>query len=184
MNFVALLWLPILVSAVAVFVLSAASHMLLPWRRDEFRGIPGHEAIQAVVKDLPPGQYLFPAGLDPRERGGKEWLARWAAGPSGWLTLVPREPIAMGRNMAQSMLAYLVVSFLTAYLATFALGAAPASFTVFRFVSTLGVLTYATGTSFTSIWYGRPWKAFAADVLDAVVLAFAMAAVFAWLWPR
>jgi len=90
----------------------------------------------------------------------------------------------MGRNMGQSFLVYLVVSFLSAYLATFALGTRPPTIAVVRFISTVGVLAYAVGTSFHSIWFSRPWKAYAADVLEAVVQGFAMAGVFAWLWPR
>lgn len=184
MDFLTLLWLPILLSAVAVFVVSAASHMLLPWRRAEFGHVPGFEAVQAAIQGLPPGQYLFPAGSDPKERGSKEAMGQWAAGPSGWLTIVPRGPMAMGRNMGQSFLVYLVVSFLAAYLATFALGASPPTIAIVRHVSTVGILSYAVGTSFHSIWFSRPWRAYVTDVLEAVVQGFAMAAVFAWLWPR
>lgn len=185
MEFIPQLWLPILLSAVLVFAISAASHMLLPWRAGEFRHVPGYESLQAAVKDLPPGQYLFPAGPDRRERGSREAMERWAAGPSGWLTIVPREPIRMGRNMGLSFVAYLAVSFLVAYLASFTLGTAarPPTIAIVRVVSTVGVLAYAVGTVFQSIWYSRPWTAWGADVLDAIVQAFAMAAVFAWLWP-
>lgn len=184
MTFIALLWLPILLSAVLVFAVSAASHMFLPWRQDEFRHVPGAEALQAAVRDLPPGQYLFPAGPDPKARGSREWMERWAAGPSGWLTLVPRGPISMGRNMGQSLLVYLVVSFLAAYVSELALGAAPTRLAIVRVISVIGILAYGVGTSFTSIWYARPWKAYALDLLDAVVQGFVMAGVFAWLWPR
>lgn len=184
MGFIALLWLPILVSAVAVFVVSAASHMFLPWRVKEFGHVPGFEAIQAVVRDLPPGQYVFPAGPDVKERASREWMARWAAGPSGWLTLVPRAPIAMGRNLGQSFLVYLLVSFLSAYMAQLALGDAPPRLAIVRVLWVTGILAYGVGTSFTSIWYSRPWSAYAADLLDAVVQGLAMAAVFGWLWPR
>jgi hypothetical protein len=184
MSFIALLWLPILLSAVVVFAVSAASHMLLPWRRDEFGHVPGAEAVQAAVRDLAPGQYVFPAGPDPKERGTKLALERWAAGPSGWLTIVPREPLNMGRNMGQSFLVYLVVSFLAAYLAQLALGDAPSRLAIVRVLSVVGILAYGVGTCFTSIWYSRPWKAYALDLLDAVIQGFAMAGVFAWLWPR
>jgi hypothetical protein len=184
MSFIALLWLPILVSAAVVFALSAASHMFLPWRLNEHARLPGHEAVQAAVRDLPAGQYGFPFEEDPRQRGSKIAMERWAAGPSGWLTIVPRRPIAMGRNLALSFLVNLVVSFLAAYLAAFALGDAPERIAITRVVSVVGVLAYGVGTCFNSIWYARPWRAYAADLLDAVVQGFAMALVFAWLWPR
>ena len=47
MSFLATLWLPLVVSAVVVFVLSAASHMVLPWRRNEWGRITDHAALQA-----------------------------------------------------------------------------------------------------------------------------------------
>lgn len=178
------LWLPILLSAVAVFVLSAASHTLLPWRIGEYRHVPTAAAVQAALKDLAPGQYVFPAGPDPKSRGSAEALAAWAAGPSGWLTIVPPEPLHMGRNLGQSFLVYLVVSFLSGYLAAFALGSAPPAVAVVRLVSTVGILAYAVGTSFNSIWFSRPWRFWVADLVDAVVQSFAMAGIFAWLWPR
>src|SRR5512141_2550143 len=104
MSVVAQLWLPILVSAALVFVLSAASHMVLPWRKGEWGRITDFAALQAALQALPPGQYAFPAAPDPREQMKPEWLERWAKGPSGWLTVAPRRPIRMGRNMALSFL--------------------------------------------------------------------------------
>jgi hypothetical protein len=184
MSFIALLWLPILLSAVVVFALSAASHMLAPWRKNEVGHIPGQQAVQAAVRDLPPGQYAFPADPDPKQRATRQSMERWAAGPSGWLTMVPRGPMGMGRNMALSFLVNVAVALLAAYVAAFTLGEAPGRLTILRLVSTVGVLSYGVAQIYFSIWYARPWKAYAADLLDAVVQAFAMAAVFACLWPR
>jgi hypothetical protein len=90
----------------------------------------------------------------------------------------------MGRNLGQSFLVYLLVSFLAAYVSQLALGDAPTRLAIVRVLWTIGILAYGVGTSFTSIWYSRPWKAYAADLLDAVLQGLAMAAVFAWLWPR
>lgn len=184
MSFLALLWLPILLSAVLVFVLGAASHMLLPWRKNEFNHVPQSDAVQAAVRDLPPGLYLFPAAPDRKDRMTPAWMERWAAGPSGWLTLVPKGPIRMGRNMGLSFLVNLAVSFLAAYAAAHAFGAAPPYRSVFRVVGTIGFLSYGVAPAFASIWYSRPWRSYAADLLDALVHGLAMAGVFGWLWPR
>jgi len=184
MSFLALLWLPILLSAILVFLLSAASHMFLPWRRNEFRHVPQSDAVQAALRGLPPGQYLFPASADSRERMTAEWMQRWAAGPSGWITLAPQGPINMPRNLGLSFLVNLLVSVLTAYVAALALGPSTPYLEVLRLVSTIGFMSYAVGTSFNSIWYSRPWKDYAADLVDALVYGFAMAGVFGWLWPR
>ena len=182
MSFLVHLWLPIVVSAVLVFVLSAASHMALPWRKNEWNRITDFEPLQASLKGLRPGLYAFPAAPTPKEQMTKEWRERWAKGPSGWLTIAPSEPIDMGRNMALSVVAYAVVAALAAYVAWHALGPAARGRAVFRLVGTLGFMSFAVGTVFQSIWYHRPWRAYASDLVDALLFGLAMAAVFAWLW--
>jgi len=184
MAFVAQLWLPILVSAVAVFVLSAASHMLLPWRRGEWRRIPQFEAVQAPLRGLAPGLYAFPMAEEPRDSMKPEWMERWAKGPSGWLTLAPPGRVSMGRNLALSFLVFLAVAFVEAYVAWHALGPAAHGRAVFRLVGTVGFLSFGVGPIFNSVWYHRPWRAYVSDVVDALLFGLAMAAVFGWLWPR
>jgi hypothetical protein len=183
MSLVAQLWLPILVSAVLVFVLSAASHMALPWRRNEWGRITEFDALQAALRGVKPGLHAFPASPDPKQQMTKEWMDRWAKGPSGWLTLAPPGPIDMRRNMALSLLVFLAVAFLDAYVAFHALGPAPRPRAVFRIVGTVGFMTFGVASVFDSIWYHRPWRAYVSDVIDALLFGLVMACVFAWLWP-
>lgn len=183
MSFVAQHWLPILVSAVLVFVLSAASHMVLPWRRNEWGRITEFDALQAALRGLKPGLYAFPASPDPKQQMTKEWMERWAKGPSGWLTLAAPGPIDMRRNMALSFLVFVGAAFLDAYVASHALGPAPHPRAVFRIVGTVGFMTFGVASIFDSIWYHRPWRAYVSDVIDALLFGLVMAGVFAWLWP-
>ena len=184
MSFVAQLWLPILVSAVLVFVLSAASHMLLPWRRMEWGRVTEFEALQAAVRGLAPGLHYFPASPDPKQQMSAEWLERWAKGPSGWLTLAPPGPIDMRRNLGLSLLVYLGVGLVDAYVTWHALGPAAHYLAVFRIAGTVAVMSYGLGTIFHSIWYHRPWRSYLADAFDALVFGLVTAGVFGWLWPR
>jgi hypothetical protein len=184
MAFVASLWLPILLSAVLVFFLSAASHMALPWRRGEWKRITDFAALQAALRDLPPGIYAFPAAPEPRQQMTPEWLERWAKGPSGWLTIAPHRPIRMGRNMALSFLVFLGVAFMAAYTAFHALGPGAHYLRVFRIVGTVATLAFGVGKIYDSIWYDRPWRAYLSDAIDAVLFGLVMAGVFGWLWPR
>lgn len=184
MSFVAQLWLPIIVSAVVGFALSAASHMLLPWRRNEWGRITDYGPIQAALRGIEPGLYAFPAAADPKQQMTKEWMERWAKGPSGWLTLVPPAPMSMGRNMALSLLVFLGVGFFDAYVGSYALGPAARPIRVLQIISTVGFLSFAVEPIFGSIWYGRPWRAYLSDVIDALLFGLGMGAVFAWLWPR
>jgi len=178
------LWLPILLSTIVVFALSAASHMVLPWRRNEWGRITDAGALQGAIRGLGPGQYAFPAAPDAKQQMRKDWMERWAAGPSGWLTIARPGPIRMGQNMALSFLVFLFVSFVEAYLAAHMVGT-PARFRlVARVVGTVGFMSLGVGSIFNSIWYHRPWRAYCADLVDAVLFAAAMAIVFGLLWPR
>jgi hypothetical protein len=184
MTVLAHLWLPILLSAIVVFALSAASHMVLPWRRNEWGRITDAGALQGAVRGLAPGQYGFPAAPDQKQQMTKEWQDRWAAGPSGWLTLARPGPMSMGRNMALSLLVFLFVAFVDAYLTAHMVGSPVRFYSLARVVFTVAFLSFAVGPIFNSIWYSRPWRAYLSDLVDAVLFSAAMAVVFGLLWPR
>ena len=59
---VASLWLPILVSAVIVFLASWIVHMFLPYHRSDFVRLPQEDAVLDALRSLniPTGQYLAP----------------------------------------------------------------------------------------------------------------------------
>jgi hypothetical protein len=57
------LWLPILLSAVAVFIVSSIVHMALQfWHRNDYRKLPEEDAVLAALRPLniPPGDYMAP----------------------------------------------------------------------------------------------------------------------------
>lgn len=64
MNMIAIsaLWMPIVVSGVAVFVASSVLHMVLQYHRADYKKIPNEaEALAGLAKAaLPPGYYHFP----------------------------------------------------------------------------------------------------------------------------
>lgn len=184
MAFLAQLWLPIVVSAVLVFAASAVTHMFVPYRQNEWKQVPGQDAIQAALKGAAPGLYVFPSPADPRERGKPESMKRWAEGPCGFLSLVPPGPMSWGRNLGLSFLVNLVVSAMAGYVAFHALGASPHYLAVFRLVGTVGILAYGVGTLYEGIWYWKPGPSLAMNALDAVIFGLLMAGTFGWLWPR
>ncbi|MFT3917431.1 MAG: hypothetical protein QM704_26095 [Anaeromyxobacteraceae bacterium] len=185
MTFLAASWLAILVSTVLVFVTSAVSNMLLPHHKNPWSRAPDERALQAALRDAPAGLYAFPEPTDPAQRRSPEFLARWAAGPSGFITVVPRGPFSFGRNLGLSFLLELVISFFTAYVVFRAFGAAaPGYHAVFRLTFTIGFMTYALAPAFDSIWYGKPWRSWVNVAIDGVLYALVMAGTFGWLWPR
>ena len=56
------LWLPILLSAVVVFVASSIIHMVLPYHRSDFKKLPDEEGVMGALRKsaVPPGDYVFP----------------------------------------------------------------------------------------------------------------------------
>jgi hypothetical protein len=184
MAFLAQLWLPIVVSAVLVFVVGAVTHMLAPYRRTEWGHLPKQGAIQEALRGAAPGLYVFPTPADPAERGKPEALQRWAEGPSGWLSLVHPGPINMGRNLGLSLLMNLFVSAMAGYVAVHALGAAPHYRPVFRLIGTVGFLAYGVGPIFEAIWFWRPWRSLLYLAIDALLYGLVMGGTFGWLWPR
>ena len=63
------LWLPILLSAVIVFVASSIIHMLTPWHRSDYPKVPDEDMLISAMRPLaiPPGDYMVPGCDDMKE---------------------------------------------------------------------------------------------------------------------
>src|SRR5271169_4168274 len=89
----AALWLPILLSAVIVFVASSVMHMLLPYHRTDYKQLPEEDKILATLRPagLKPGLYFFPyyTHKDMKSPAVQE---KYKQGPVGLLTVFPSGP--------------------------------------------------------------------------------------------
>lgn len=168
------LWLPILLSGIAVFVASAIAWMALPFHRTEWQSLPNAaETFPSIAKmGIAPGQYIFPGMDDDPERQ--------KSGPWGTLSIWVGQP-SMGMNMLQSLVFYWFASFCIAYLATLAIPSGADFMKVFRFVGTAGILTYCFAGIPNGIWFKRKllW-----DVVDGIAFALLTGVIFALLWPK
>ncbi|HYM35348.1 MAG TPA: hypothetical protein VET48_08135, partial [Steroidobacteraceae bacterium] len=56
------LWLPILLSAVIVFVVSSIIHMVLPWHKSDYPKLSNEDKVLDALRPLsvPPGDYMMP----------------------------------------------------------------------------------------------------------------------------
>lgn len=56
------LWIPIVLSAVIVFVASSILHMVLPYHQSDYKRLPDEEKIIPALRaaGLPRGVYVFP----------------------------------------------------------------------------------------------------------------------------
>ena len=69
------LWLPIVLSAVFVFLVSWVTHMLLTYHRSDYAKLPDEDAIMAAMREagVQPGNYFTPWGDGPKDMANPEW---------------------------------------------------------------------------------------------------------------
>jgi len=173
------LWLPILVSGVALFFASWAAWMLLPHHKGEWKGLPDEGAVMNALRNVPPGQYMFPYAAKPEDCKSEEFKRRRETGPTGTLT-VWKKPSNMGANMLCTVLFFIIANFVIAYLTGISLDPGESFMKVFRFVGTAGILTYGTANVLNGIWFGRKMIA---DIADGIAYGLITGLIFAALWP-
>src|SRR5881398_3695080 len=56
------LWLPILLSSVAVFVVSSVIHMMSPWHKSDYPKLANEDQVMDALRRfaIPPGDYFVP----------------------------------------------------------------------------------------------------------------------------
>ncbi|MEO6324420.1 MAG: hypothetical protein ABIT01_10875 [Thermoanaerobaculia bacterium] len=179
------LWLPILLSAVAVFVASSVIHMLLPHHRSDYKKAPGEDELMDTVRRLsiPPGDYLFPYAGSPAGMKDPEYAAKWKKGPVGMMTVM-RSPHEMGKTFILWFLYCVVIGVFAAYVTGHALPAGAHYRSVFRFAGITAFACYGLALWQNSIWYHRSWLTTLKSNLDSLVYGMLTAGIFGWLWPR
>jgi hypothetical protein len=182
----AALWLPILLSAVIVFVASSLIHMVLPWHKSDYARVPDEPALRAALRPLaiPPGDYMVPRPMAAAELRSPEFLARVNEGPNLVVTVLPNAPFSMGRNLGLWFVYLVVVALFAGYVAGRALPPGTKYLQVFRFVGTTAFLGLTVALWQMSIWYRRSWTTTIKATVDGLLYALLMAGTFGWLWPR
>jgi hypothetical protein len=180
------LWLPIVLSAVIVFVASSVIHMVLRYHRKEYRGLPDEAAgLEALRKQgLTPGTYILPYAPTSKAMGSPEMLAKYNQGPVGLLTIIPSGPPALGKNLTLWFLYSVLVGVFVAYLTGRTVAPGAEYLGVFRVAGTVAFMGYGVGNLVDSIWKCQRWSATLKMTFDGLVYALLTAGVFGWLWPR
>lgn len=178
------LWVPILLAAILVFVVSSIIHTLSPWHRNDYPRVPDEDRVMDALRPLaiPPGEYMVPRG-HRKEMQSPEFIEKLKKGPVLMLQVLPNGPFAMGKSLAQWFLYSIVVGLFSGYLASRALGPGAEYLDVFRFVGTPAFLGYSVALWQMSIWYQRSWSLTFKATIDGLLYALLTAGVFGWLWP-
>ena len=181
------LWLPILVSAVAVLVVSSIIHMTPLWHKTDYPRYAGEERVLDALRPLgiPPGDYLMPRPADHAEMRSKEFDEKMKRGPVILLTVMPNWSGSMTSMLVQWFLYCLVVSAVAAFIAGSALPPGSPPFgAICRFAGTTAFAGYALALWQMSIWYKRAWGITLKSTIDGVIFALVTCAVFTWMWPH
>ncbi|MFG0329937.1 MAG: hypothetical protein ACF8PN_08570 [Phycisphaerales bacterium] len=178
------LWLPILVSAVAIFILSFVAWVVMPHHKTEWVKLPDEERFKEAIRgmNIPPGNYIFPGCAKGEDMNSEAFKERYSAGPWGTLMVWRGQP-SMGRNLALSFLVYFIISVFVGYVGV--LGAEPGmGFSeVFQITGTAAIMAYTFGALPGMIWFGATAKSFINHFADCIVYGAVTGAIFGWLWP-
>ena len=180
------LWLPILLSAVFVFLVSSVFHMATPWHRRDYAGLPGEDSILDAIRaaKVPPGDYMFPHCESFADAQKEEMKRKFDDGPVGVVSVLPKGGFRMGPSMAAWFLYALVVSAFAGYLAGHALPAGEAYGKVHQVAGTAGILGFAFWHVPVSIWKCARWSTTLRFMVDGVVYGLVIGGTFGWLWPE
>jgi hypothetical protein len=179
------LWLPILLSAAAVWIVSLIVWMALPHHKGDFLGLPDEDGFMEYIRKsgIKPGNYAFPDARGRAAMQSEKVQKAWQEGPVGHLS-VWRTPLTMGGKLVATFIVYLVVSTLIAYLTRVALPGATSFARVFQVAASAGILAYCFSFIPSAIWWSSYRRTIVANVIDGIIYAAITGAIFAWRWPH
>jgi hypothetical protein len=180
------LWLPVLVSAVFVFIASTVIHMLLPWHRHDYSKLPNEDKAMDALRPIaiPPGDYVAPHCSGPEEMKSPAFKEKMNKGPVMIVTVRPNGMFGMGKALVQWFIFCLVIGIFAGYVTSRALPSGAQYLRVFQLVGASAFMAYAAAIWPPSIWYGRSWSTTFKSTVDGLVYALLTAGTFGWLWPR
>lgn len=180
------LWLPILLSGVFMFLVSAVIHMAPLWHKNEYPAVPNQDKVQEALRpfNIPPGDYMLPRCATSAEMKSPEYIEKLKKGPVMILTVLPNEAISMGKSLGLWFVYGIIVSIFAAYVAGRTLSEGTHYLSVFRVAGTTAFIGYSVALWQMSIWYNRSWGTTIRATFDGLIYALVTGGVFGWLWPR
>lgn len=179
------LWLPILVTAIAVFVASSLIHMVFKWHNSDYRKLANEDEVSAAIRaGAPaPGLYLLPHCADMKAMLEEPMQKKFRDGPVALLTVKPPGPPAIGGALLKWFLLTLVLATVAGLTVRHIYAPGSDSKAAGHLVGLLSFLAYGCGSVQNGIWMGKPWASVAKDLLDAFIYGTISGLVFWQLWP-
>lgn len=185
------LGLPIVLSAIAVFLVSMFKRQLMPWYRGHLRSLPNEAAVADALRGTEAGEYRIPFAGTIADVRSADFHERIARGPVALVSVWPGAAQLPFRRTAGTFfgvqLGYLLlISWLAGHTAHDALGLHGEHTTTWHIAHTVGLTAFAGygfGLSQLSLLGVRGWRTWLAGFVEALVYAAITAAIFVWLWP-
>lgn len=179
------LWLPIVLSAVFVFIASALINMLLKfWHAPDYRRFSNEDEVRAAIRKgnpQSPAQYALPY-CSPETMKNPAMQEMLKEGPVGMVYLRRPGSMNMGASLFQWFLFCGLVSLFCAMIAI-VLPPGADRHLVFHTVALSALMGHAFGCFTDGIWRVFPWKAAFKYIVDGIIYAIITGCTFAWLWP-
>jgi hypothetical protein len=186
MHSIVTLWLPILVSAVIVFVVSSIIHMVLRYHSGDYRQLPSEDEVMDALRrfNIPPGDYMMPRAGGMAAMRDPKFMEKLNKGPKAMMTVMKSGPGNMGNSLLLWFLYSIVVGVLTAYICGHTMMPGATYLHVFRIAGATAFMGYAMALWQQPIWYGKSTVTTLKSTFDGLVYALMTAGTFGWLWPR
>jgi hypothetical protein len=180
------LWLPIIVSAILVFVVSSVLHMMLKYHNSDYRKFSNEDEVRTAIRNgnPTPGQYLLLYAMGPQSLKDPAMIEKFKQGPVGLAFIRQPGMPGMGPLLIQWFIYQIVVSLFAGYVASATLGPGTAYLKIFQVAGTVAFVAYASARAQSAIWQGEPWSAVVKDMIDGLIYGLVTAGVFGWLWPK
>lgn len=179
------LWLPIVLSAVLVFIASSVIHMALGYHKKDYDRSPKEDGLLDALQGVGPGEYFLPHMTGMESAKAPVVQAKLTRGPRALVRVMSGDMSSAFRNSLINWFIYsLVVALFAAYLTSRALNAGTEYLEVFRFAATTAFLGYGLALAQESIWFGRRWSNTLRALFDALIYGLLTGGVFGWWWTR
>ncbi len=177
---------PILLSAVIVFVASFILHMVLPVHKGDLKGVPNEDAFLEAMRrmNIPPGDYGVPHAASPAAMKDPAFKERMKRGPLVLMTISPGTTSGMGASLLAWFVYCLIVGIFAAYITGRALRPGEDYLQVFRFAGCTAFIGYSLALMQNSIWSRRNWSTTIKSMIDGLIYGLLTGGTFGWLWPR
>ena len=180
------LWMPILVSAVFVFIALSVIHMIPGWHQGDTSAVPGEDTVMETLRvvNVQPGEYRFPYGKTAKDMETPAFLEKMKTGPVGIMTIRQNGDLPFGKLLGQWFAYSLFIAVLAAYITGHTRAPGAPFLEVFRVSGTVAFCCYVVALWQNWIWWGKSTRFTLTYSVDGVVYALVTGATFGWLWPR